>query len=130
MSRENLRLFLWYWLPLVVYAAIIFILSSMSHPPVPSVDLPHFDKVLHTIEYGGLGVLLCRAASMRGRWLSPGSALIAALLVGSLYGASDEMHQMFVPFRTADPFDFLADCFGTALGAGTFRALFLRGLPP
>jgi VanZ family protein len=130
MRGTTLRILFWYFLPLVAYAAIIFLLSSMSHPPIPAVDLPHFDKVLHTIEYAGLGVLLCRALSMGGRWLSPGGAFIGALLLGALYGASDELHQMFVPFRTGDPFDFLADCFGTALGAGIFRLIWLRGLPP
>jgi VanZ family protein len=129
MKGSTLRV-LWYFLPLVAYAALIFTLSSMSRPPIPSIDLPHFDKVLHTAEYAGLGMLLCRALAMGGRWMSPGSALVGSLLVGALYGASDELHQMFVPFRQGDPFDFLADCLGTALGAGIFRGIWLRGLPP
>lgn len=119
----------WYWLPLVAYAAIIFMLSSMSQPSVPSFDIPYYDKVLHVVEYAGFGVILCRAMAMGGSGLAPGAAFIGALLVGALYGASDELHQVFVPFRSADPFDFLADCIGSALGAGFFRTVALRHQP-
>ena len=35
----------------------------------------------------------------------------------SLYGISDEIHQIFVPGRTADPIDWLVDTCGAALGA-------------
>ena len=119
----------WYWLPLAAYAGTIFLLSSMSHPPVPSVNLPHFDKVLHFTEYAGFGFLLFRGLSMGGQGLGSRAAFGAAVLLGALYGATDEVHQMFVPHRDADPFDLLADVVGTCSGAGLSWLLASRRRP-
>lgn len=52
------------------------------------------------------------------RWLAtPAAALLAAILIASLYGASDEFHQLFVPGRLCDAADWLTDTCGAALGA-------------
>jgi VanZ family protein len=125
MSR-TVRHLLWYWGPLVAYAALVFVLSSMSHPPVPVVKLPNFDKVLHMIEYTGLGLLLCRGLAMGREGLAPGMAFLAAILLGTLYGTTDELHQMFVPMRTASLGDLCADVVGSTLGGLSYWVLFLR----
>ena len=41
-----------------------------------------------------------------------------SILLSSLYGISDEIHQSFVPYRTADVMDALADIIGSAFGVG------------
>ena len=122
MSRTARRL-LWYWGPLVGYAAVIFALSAMKHPPVPVPRFPHADKVLHMIEYSGLGFLLCRGLAMGRHGLAPSMALLSATLLGALYGASDELHQLMVPGRSASVLDLAADVVGTALG---YWLLYLR----
>ena len=38
-----------------------------------------------------------------------GKGTVVALAVGAAYAASDEIHQAFVPGRSADPFDFAVD---------------------
>lgn len=48
------------------------------------------------------------------------------LLVGALYGLSDEWHQMFVPGRFADPRDWIADLVGLVLGYAVAVAWFDR----
>ncbi len=121
MSRP--AVLLWYWGPLALYAAAIFLLSSMPNPPVPSLRFAHADKTLHAIEYAGLGGLLCRSLALGGRGLSGRAAFIAAVGLAALYGASDELHQLFVPPRSADPFDWLADVTGSALGASGYHLL-------
>ena len=108
----------WYWGPVLAWAAWIFYLSSLTDPPVPSWILPEgSDKVLHGWEYGLLG-LLCYRAFRRaaGSWAAE-RALGLAVLSATLYGLSDELHQAFVPERTADLFDLLADGIGAAAGA-------------
>jgi VanZ family protein len=40
-----------------------------------------------------------------------------AALIGSIYGATDEFHQRFVPHRSADAGDWMADTAGAVLGA-------------
>ncbi len=68
----------------------------------------------HVSEYLVLGFLLANALCLR---TSAGKAFLIAVLTGSLYGVTDEIHQIFVPGRLCDPADWLADTLGCALGA-------------
>ncbi len=114
------------WAEVVLYAALIFALSAQSHPLqfLPPVVWGH-DKLLHMAEYAVLGGLIARALRLGGR--RPAQVLVLALLAASLYGASDELHQRFVPDRTADPRDWAADTAGAALGAAAVTFLRRRG---
>jgi VanZ family protein len=102
------------WLPPLVYMLIIFQLSSESHP-LPALTAHVWDKLLHLIEYGGLGVLLCRA--LLGEGLAWVAAVTLAVVAASLYGMSDEWHQSFVPMRDSDIHDWFADTLGGMAGA-------------
>lgn len=98
--------------------AAIFALSSLSQPPSP----PEVnDKTLHFAAYGGLGLVTLRAmAGGQGAGVTLGAAA-AAWAVATAYGVSDEVHQRFVPGRTSDPADVLADALGAAAAiAGAF----------
>jgi VanZ family protein len=44
-------------------------------------------------------------------------AVALTLVIITLYGASDEWHQSFVPMRSADVRDWITDMFGGTLGA-------------
>ena len=92
--------------------AAIFYLSALSSPPVPgNVN----DKLLHTIEYFGLGLLVFRAIA-GGLLRRPSATTVAfCLLITVAYAASDEMHQFFTPDRTPDVRDLLADATGATL---------------
>jgi VanZ family protein len=106
------------WLPVVLYMAFIFGLSSISNTP----DLPGgSDKGLHAILYAGLGALLIRA--LAGGLLRPMTVAmaLAATVIGGVYGVSDEFHQHFVPPRQVEALDVVADTIGA--GAAAF-ALF------
>jgi VanZ family protein len=114
--------FLRYWLPLIAYCLLIFLQSSLDNP----VDLPsiaHVDKVLHAGGYGLLGILFYRA--FRSRWPTASGWTLAnaSLLSAAFYGMSDEIHQYFVPGRSADPWDWLADTIGAMLGVVAYHAL-------
>ena len=74
------------------------------------------DKSGHSIGYALLAVVLLRAFA-RGRlsgvtW----TAGLAAIGLATMYGVSDEFHQSFVPGRSPDRFDVLADCVGATIG--------------
>ncbi|HET6923155.1 MAG TPA: VanZ family protein [Anaeromyxobacteraceae bacterium] len=114
------------WAPAVLYAAAIFALSSVSRPPpfVPRALLD-LDTLLHLAEYAVLGALVARALRAGG-W-PPARVLAGALLLGSLYGASDELHQALVPDRHAEVLDWAADTAGAALGAAAAAFLRRRG---
>ena len=110
--------FIRYWVPVCVYAGLIFYLSSQAHPEqeLPSFITVFSDKVLHAVEYAVLGGLCYRAF----RWGTDDawrdSAVGLAILAASLYGVSDEVHQAFVPFRDASWQDWLADFVGATVG--------------
>lgn len=52
-------------------------------------------------------------AGMLGDFPSP----LIALIFSSLYGVSDEFHQIFTPSRSCDPMDWLVDTCAAAIGA-------------
>ena len=116
----------WYWLPVALYAGVIFYLSSQQHPDeyLPSFLLKDVsDKVLHAVEYAVLGGLCYRAF----RWGVSGQvashALLFAIVTASLYGMTDEAHQFFVPFRESSWQDWVADTAGAAIGALSWRSI-------
>jgi VanZ family protein len=95
------------WLPVVAWAGLIFTLSSI---PDLGTGLGTWDLVLrklaHAAEYAVLGVLLLRAIGRPG----------AAFVLATLYAATDEIHQAFVPGRQASPLDLAIDAAGAAVG--------------
>ena len=100
-----------FW-PLLV-AGTIFLASSRSQVAAPP-GIDNFDKVAHFSVYGLLATLLVR--------LGRGSrAVVLALLATSLYGASDEWHQSFVPGRACEWADWMADTTGAALAIALYR---------
>jgi VanZ family protein len=110
------------WVLVIGYAAVIYDLSSQSHPLAflpPELFL--FDKALHGTEYAALGALLAFAL-LRSR-VRPAMALAAAVLLSSAYGVSDEWHQSFVPGRDPDWHDWAADTVGALAGAALVVAV-------
>lgn len=105
------------WLPAVAWAAVIFALSSRPRL-LAGPEVPGLDKAAHFGAYAILGWLLARAAD---RSALP---LVVGVLLGLLYGASDEVHQMYVPGRSPDVLDWFADAAGVA--AATFVYTRLR----
>lgn len=105
------------YLPLLLGCVAIFVASSMPGPPIPTpLIFPHSDKLLHGCAYTVLGILAFFGAARRtGAAERP--ARIEASLVAALYGASDEIHQAFVPGRTSELLDLAADSVGGLLGA-------------
>ena len=94
--------------------AVIFGISSLANP-LPQVTARISDRILHVVEYAGLAVLFVRAFIREG--VSSSSALLAAFVLTSLYGATDEYHQALVPGRISDVRDWIADTIGGAAGA-------------
>ena len=106
------------WGPALLCMAVIFGASSRSR--VPTLDFGNSDKVAHFGAYAVLGGALAYGGAATGVGPLP---LIA---VGSLYGASDEVHQRFVPGRSPDPVDWVADTLGALAGVLALTRYFTR----
>ena len=111
------------WGPPIVYMALIFHLSSES-APLPQVTSIVWDKLLHVVEYGVLAILFYRAFT--GERLKGLTSALLALVATSLYGASDEWHQMFVPLRSSDVADWVADTAGAILAIAAYAVIARR----
>ena len=107
------------WLPALAWATLIFALSARPTLPV-DLDLG-LDKVAHFLAYAILGALLAHGQSRTG--MSPATACV----LGAAYGASDEWHQSFVPGRSTDPADWVADTAGVVAGVTLYHWMRRRG---
>ena len=145
VDRTPLKLtargFLLYWLPAMAWAGLIFFLSSESEPPQPGTlsNIPGWSSMAHFGLYFVLGAFLFRAAREQrpgntrdgAGWSNAiGLAFAFSVMAGALYGASDEVHQYFVPQRQTDILDWLVDIFGTAAGAIALASFELRRNKP
>ena len=110
--------------------ALIFAASGVSS--VPSAARGIDDGLLHGAGYGVLAALLLRAlAAARWDGVTVRTAFLAAALA-TLYGVTDELHQWFVPGRSAEWSDLVADAAGAAAVCGAlwlWRAFSVRGRP-
>lgn len=152
MSKPHV--FLKYWLPVLLWMALIFTASSDSHSYQHSFSIvgpflrwlfPHMaqeniDKIHHVIrkcahltEYAILALLLWRALHLSKNKLPAWSwpKVGGTLLVVFLYAATDEFHQSFVPSRTPLVSDVFIDTTGGAIGLLTlwFVQHFRQRLP-
>ena len=102
------------WTLVILYAALIFYLSS---GPITA-DVPGNDKLYHMIEYGIFSLLLYNALSSSFRNERLWKIALLAIILTILYGISDEFHQLFVPSRSSDPYDVVADASGAIIVQG------------
>ena len=99
--------------------AIIFSFSSIPGSAA-KLDIPYIDKLFHFVEYFILGAMLARAFSRSIVNPVYRYIFIASILIGSIYGATDEFHQRFTPGRSCDIFDLLSDIVGSGIGAALY----------
>ena len=132
------------WAPAVVWAAVIFYMStdelSAEHtrswiepivrffvPSLPDAafEVLHFvvRKLAHMTEYFVFALLIERGCR-RGSELAPSRAPLVAWVVAALYSLTDEGHQLLVASRGAS----LLDCGLDSLGAAIAAILSSRGL--
>ena len=116
------------WLALVAWLVAILFNSSVPGAPMPTSGLLStlISKVGHLIEYGVLAWLAWRAL------IEPGGGALArpmtmtgiALVLGAglVFAGLDELRQLFVPGRGANPLDSLLDVVALAVTLALLRA--------
>jgi VanZ family protein len=111
--------------------AAIWMLSSTSSPGVPIHHIPFRDRGAHFLAYGTLAFFVAHAALRTGHAGRRLRVWAFAVYTAVLWGLLDEVHQAFVPGRSPDVVDLLADGLGATAGA-LGRVVFVRraGSPP
>ena len=97
----------------LAWMAVLFYLSHQPTLETPAL-FPGQDKLFHALAYGVLGFLLLGS-------LVPATdgftsiQIRSSILIASLYGISDEFHQYFIPGRSSDAWDWVADTLGAVI---------------
>lgn len=120
------------WFPVsdkVVHAALYAVLGgTLAYGRTRSIDsLGRSAAATHQAKVGGSP--LARGGPLAHGWLLAQRWLVVhgwLLALGLLYALSDEWHQAFVPGRTPEAADWLADAVGLVAGYGTTWVLLGR----
>ena len=81
--------------------------------PAPHiVDVSHFDKVEHLLAFAALSLVFLRAYSDKPLWVITGCIS---------FGLAIELIQYFIPWRSAEAADLLADILGVFAGWLVFK---------
>lgn len=117
-----MKKFIFLWGPFLLFAALMFTISSMSIS-IGNDPFPFFDKVAHVSEYTIFAILLFRALSGTLNGIDFLWVALLTVIITLGYGMSDEFHQSFVPARTPDIKDLVADGVGAVVA---MTALFIK----
>lgn len=140
--------FVKYWMPVIVWMALIFVGStdvlSAEHtsrflmpflrwldPQITWATLNAVQTIIrklgHVTEYAILAALMWRALRGGTVWKSKTSILFAIVWIAcAAFAASDEFHQSFVPSRTPSFHDVMIDICGALIGLSICVALATR----
>ena len=130
------------WAPVLVWMTVIFLFStdyfsSTNTAPFivpllsnlfPDLATGHIESIVmlmrklgHFSEYCILALLLMRALNAEFAEQSAKSRINWSIALIVIYAVSDELHQAFVPSRTASPWDVLIDSLGGMCGTLWFH---------
>lgn len=102
-------------LTVVMSAAVLYV--GGAQPVAVGLFPAPWDKLAHLLTFAVVGMAAGLAGGMRG-WRMVLCCLAGALLVGGM----DELHQVFLPGRSASWADLAADAAGGLLGAALLAA--------
>ncbi len=112
-------------IPLIIYWLILFILTSL--PSSKSITIGVSDKIEHFGAYALLsGILYLNLYFQKKFELLNKYPATFTILIASFYGLLDELHQLFVPGRSAEFLDWFADTSGAIIAVLITRYLLLK----
>ena len=103
---------------------LITLQSSFSGIPIPDMGITYTDKILHFIVFGILGFLITRGMRYSKIEYLKTRPVLTAILLGCVFALSDEVHQAFVPARSAEVLDWVADFMGIVVFSYLYNSWF------
>ena len=106
MLNKNLRFYL-----LLIYWLVLYTLTSMPGYSLPQ-GIKISDKIEHLLAYALFGVLFNLYFWEKITALAKKKYFTLTIILGGIYAALDEVHQLFIPMRSGEILDWLADMVG------------------
>jgi len=101
----------------IIWMLIILLLHSVTGENHTNVDLPHFDKFIHFGMFAFLSYLMVIGFSKQDRYSHLRfNAPLFTLIIATVYAVLVESIQLFIPIRTFDLLDLVADLVGNVFG--------------
>ncbi|GJQ64459.1 MAG: teicoplanin resistance protein VanZ [Melioribacteraceae bacterium] len=105
------------YIPLIVYWIILFTATSLPGRSLPKLFITFGDKLKHFAAYLILAILLSITLRLQNKYPRLKDEYVKyTVVISSIYGIFDEIHQIFIPGRSFDLLDYVADLAGIALG--------------
>jgi VanZ family protein len=103
----------WHYFPALIWGLVILCFTSLPYLNPPPLGFTWQDKVEHFGAYAIFGAAIIYGNIRTDkRYL-----LLGAVLFVSVFGLLDEVHQHWIPGRSTDPYDWIADTLGALAGA-------------
>lgn len=99
-------------IPLILASITIFIASHQEGVPFDTSIFIFQDKVMHFFAYTIYGYTI--QLYLKSLNLAKSKYIMFTIMIGSLFGLSDEFHQYFIPNRSTEFFDWVADTLGVS----------------
>ena len=101
--------------------AILTLTPGDDLPDPPLIDIPHLDKFVHFMLFGVLSFLLSREFFLKKfPKKMVGSITLIIMAICLIYSGLIEIIQQFIPHRSGDWWDLLANFTGISAGVVTF----------
>ncbi|HEY4373043.1 MAG TPA: VanZ family protein [Burkholderiales bacterium] len=104
-------------LPVVCAVLIVILVGNLFYLGTKPIAVNLFpepwDKLAHAVTFGAMALLWSGVFEGRRPWLT--------ILIVSLTGAADEIHQIWLPGRSADVTDLMADMAAAGLVVAAMR---------
>lgn len=113
--RYNLVTILW-----ALFLLLITLTPGNAMPTTGNFNVPHSDKVVHFVGFGILAFLMSRGFKKQYSkiWLR-NHYILCSLVLAISFGIIIEIFQLYIPDRSFDLFDIVANTTGVLAGLGT-----------
>jgi len=119
MSKKIKKYFT-YQFPWQFFMLVIFLQSSSGKISLPDIGIDWFDKIVHFFVFGLLAILMLRGIKIANNRVLQNHFVWISILTCIIFGATDEIHQLFVPGRFGSLSDWIADILGILVFSAAF----------